>query len=959
MYYNDINLLEKYEFQEMSKKRHIYQQPRQLLLRNMISKNTIYDNILLYHSLGTGKTISSIGIAEGFKEYINNIGRRIIVLVKNGNIEENFRNELNKLDIDDYQVPDDPYNVNKINRKINKIYNFITYGSFVNRTLGSKVYKKDDLGLNTNEVLKDYNNNIIRKIQDPIDNLNNTVIIIDEAHNVTNNDVYLGLKNVLSKSYNYRLVLLTATPMYDNTKEFFEISNLLNMNNPDYQLPIRNELYKPFTFNNETGVLLEKSGDITDFGKKVLKQILNNKISYLNLNTDNFAKKIDIGNPLSSNFNVIYCKMSDRQFDVYEKILKSENSVDEDTISSIESEDNMNESYILASNSLYKNHSDISTMIYPGGKYGKDGFLECFDKKGIKDEYRYILTTHLEYYSKKLFTLLQNVKKSPGNVFIYSNYVNFGGVELIKQLLSLNGFKLYTGGSHDNTPRFVVYEESLNVFEREKLRNTFNSDANKHGNIIKIIIGSPIISEGITLKNIRQVHILEPSWNMSRINQIIGRAVRFKSHVSLEPDERNVEIYKYVSIHDTPNVMYIDKYKYELSEKKDIYNKKIERILKQVAFDCSFNVLSHTKNGSPECDYQDCDFTCDNKIDYPVISKNDFNKRSWNGENRWRRTELNEFANKLDLNSVGSNQTVFNRINQNFTSKLDKSTYNMFIDFFEKYNIDYIKERVKDLFKEYYIWSIDDIIEKIQNSYYDISVESIYTVLIEMISNKTLISDKYTRNGFLIQRDNFIIFNPSDHNIDSSIFSKIFDFNKNENLYDLETYIKKYKSIPKKQVIEKQIKRNINTNDITLSDQEYNDNIKENYKVYGTSRDHGILDKNTGIVGIGVKDNIFRLVDTRKFGDTHDTRKIPKGMNITSKKLKDLIEYIIYFNVDTREFLTLLTNDNTTLENISRKCNKNVFELSPLEIINCYKISKSELVKIVTNYLINHNMVLK
>lgn len=958
MYYNDINFLEKYEFQEMPKKRHIYQQPRQLLLRNMISKNTIYDNILLYHSLGTGKTISSIGIAEGFKEYINNIGKRIVVLVKNGNIEENFRNELNKLAIDDYQVPDDPYNVNKINRKINKIYNFITYGSFVNRTLGSKVYKKDDLNRNTNQVLKDSNNNIIRKIQDPIDNLNNTVIIIDEAHNVTNNDVYLGLKNVLSKSYNYRLVLLTATPMYDNTKEFFEISNLLNMNNPDYQLPIRNELFKPFTFNNETGILLEKSGNITDFGKKVLKQILNNKVSYLNLNTDNFAKKIDMGEPLSPNFNVMYCKMSDRQFEVYEKILKSENGVDEDTISSIESEDNMNESYNLASNSLYKNHSDISTMIYPGGKYGKEGFLECFDKKGIKDKYKYILTTHLEYYSKKLFTLLQNVKKSPGNVFIYSNYVNFGGIELIKQLLLLNGYKLYTGGSHHGN-RFVVYEESLNVFEREKIRNTFNSDANKYGDIIKIIIGSPIISEGITLKNVRQVHILEPSWNMSRINQIIGRAVRFKSHVSLEPDEQNVEIYKYVSVHDTQNVMYVDKYKYELSEKKDIYNKKIERILKQVAFDCSFNVVSYTKNGSPECDYQDCNYTCDHKVDQPIISKTDFNKRSWNGENRWRRNELDEFANKLELNSVGSNQNVFNRINQNFTSKLDKSTYNMFIDFFEKYNIDYIKERVKDLFKEYYIWSIDDIIEKIHDSYYDISVESIYTVLIEMISNKTLITDKYTRNGFLIQRDNFIIFNPSDHNIDSSIFSKIFDFNKNENLYDLETYIKKYKSIPEKQIIEKQIKRNINTNDITLTDQEYNDNIKETFKVYGTYRDHGILDKNTGIVGIGVKDGIFRLVDTRKFGDTHDTRKIPKGMNITSKKSKELMDYIIYFNVDTREFLTLLTNDNTTLENMSRKCNNNVFDLSPLEIIKCYKISKSELVKIVTNYLINHNMVLK
>ena len=66
----------------------------------------------------------------------------------------------------------------------------------------------------------------IEEIKDEIKNLNNTVIIVDEAHNITGNEVYTSLMRVLSRSYNYRLILLTATPMYDNSTEIFELANL-------------------------------------------------------------------------------------------------------------------------------------------------------------------------------------------------------------------------------------------------------------------------------------------------------------------------------------------------------------------------------------------------------------------------------------------------------------------------------------------------------------------------------------------------------------------------------------------------------------------------------------------------------------------------------------------------------------------------------------------------------------
>jgi hypothetical protein len=163
-FYTDYSLsdfgdvLNKKEFKPY-KKKYQYQEPNQMLLRNWISKPTIYENVLLYHELGTGKTCTSIMIAEGFKEYVHNMGNKIVVLVKNKNIERNFINELFSKCTDDIYISDDERKlyfesnanldinnqikkkelVNRLHRTINKQYIFYKYQSFVNRVLGAKI----------------------------------------------------------------------------------------------------------------------------------------------------------------------------------------------------------------------------------------------------------------------------------------------------------------------------------------------------------------------------------------------------------------------------------------------------------------------------------------------------------------------------------------------------------------------------------------------------------------------------------------------------------------------------------------------------------------------------------------------------------------------------------------------------------------------------------------------------
>mgnify|MGYP003320369077 CR=1 FL=1 len=79
--------------------------------------------------------------------------------------------------------------------------------------------------------------------------------------------------------------------------------------------------------------------------------------------------------------------------------------------------------------------------------------------------------------------------------------------------------------------------------ERERGLLAVTNDDNINGDNIKVIIVSRAGSEGMDFKNIRQMHILDPWYNLNRTNQTIGRAVRNLSHCMLPFKERNVEIF--------------------------------------------------------------------------------------------------------------------------------------------------------------------------------------------------------------------------------------------------------------------------------------------------------------------------------------------------------------------------------------------------------------------------------
>lgn len=88
-----------------------------------------------------------------------------------------------------------------------------------------------------------------------------------------------------------------------------------------------------------------------------------------------------------------------------------------------------------------------------------------------------------------------------------------------------------------------VYEGSLNDKKRNEVLNDFKSGKKKHIGI------SPSGGEGLDLKGVKLMQVLEPDWNPETTSQAIGRAIRYKSHEHLPENERHVKVQRFHSVH--------------------------------------------------------------------------------------------------------------------------------------------------------------------------------------------------------------------------------------------------------------------------------------------------------------------------------------------------------------------------------------------------------------------------
>lgn len=187
--------------------------------------------------------------------------------------------------------------------------------------------------------------------------------------------------------------------------------------------------------------------------------------------------------------------------------------------------------------------------------------------------------------------MLFNSQTSVGSLMIYSNYVIMEGLQIIKLCLKYFGYTEYGKEKGTDNFRFTEYSGNIDKEVREMNLKIFDEPDNKYGKNIKIFLLSPAAAEGLTLMNIRQIHIFEPYWHEVRITQMIGRGLRICSHKELPMKERHVEIYRYKSISD--GITTADQYVETMAKNKDRLMSSFLDTIKEVAVDCE---LFHPHN---------------------------------------------------------------------------------------------------------------------------------------------------------------------------------------------------------------------------------------------------------------------------------------------------------------------------------------------------------------------------
>ena len=248
-------------------------------------------------------------------------------------------------------------------------------------------------------------------------------------------------------------------------------------------------------------------------------------------------------------------------------------------------------------------------------------------KEGVLEKYGRIFNKeNIGKYSCKINAIMDSIfipsGLAEGIILIYTQYINAGIIPIALALeergitrygdINTNLFKekpcedidSITGKPQKGVSESDEFQPATYIVISGDSRLSKNNDSeikecvrkqNAYGKNIKVILITRTGSEGIDFKNIRQVHILDPWYNMNRNEQIIGRAVRNFSHRDLEFEKRNVMLYLHCTVlNNLSNEETADMYMYRISELKSIIMGKISRVMKENAIDCFIN--SQQKN---------------------------------------------------------------------------------------------------------------------------------------------------------------------------------------------------------------------------------------------------------------------------------------------------------------------------------------------------------------------------
>ena len=495
------------------------------------------DGLILSHALGSGKTLTSLALA-------NYLGRPADVLVP-ASLMANYQKEVEKHTIPGGSVP---FNIQSLQK-------FTTHPEII-----------------------------------PSDR--NRLLILDEAHRIRNSasKAYKNMEGLAQEK-----LLLTGTPIYNHPKDLTNLAVLLeenkkkkilireldhvrNRDNTFADLPyVRRDFVNAYNLMGTQKEVGELAGKLQDqFGFNRITRALAGEARNKKINT--YGTYFGLRTPIKTFLSDL---LPPRGVD---QLLRTRNKMNSHRALATElirqrriDEQDINAKDLIRDAKGYlqervhkftgqttdvPKRKDTIVPVTMGEQDQREYFSfynqlpetlrKKIDKMDIKDVTPTELNNAFMTYSRmvgnksKAKQVAKDIVNTDGKTVAYSNFLEDGLYHLGEELEKKNvPFMYYTGKERN----------------RKEIVDAYNTGK------IKALLVSSAGGEGLDLKETKNIAIMEPHWNVEKINQVIGRGIRYKSHA--DPNAKvQVNYYKTMLPNQRPTV---DDYLRSIADhKKDV-----------------------------------------------------------------------------------------------------------------------------------------------------------------------------------------------------------------------------------------------------------------------------------------------------------------------------------------------------------------------------------------------------
>jgi hypothetical protein len=648
----------------------------QRFISRYLSPQCPYQSALLFHGVGVGKTFAAVATAEAYLESFPN---RKVIIVAPPNIQPNFRRTIFNIDLvtipPEETIPnsslgftetfylkqtgmeyekDKTVIANRVRSFIDARYDFMGYrkfGSYIDRTGSQGAFEK-------------------RAFSREFDG---RLIIIDEAHNLrdvpgeTEDDNADSLKDdeegagagkrltpsltkLLKYVHGMKLMLMTATPMYNNYIEIVFLLNLLLLNDKRARIQ---------TTDIFDGTGWKKNKEGKEIGRELLGQIASAYVSFMRgenplkfpirlmpLGAERFRSWPSYPPAVAESKEL----NSEEEFKLMKRLplvpvrftgssLKSYMDITEEAAARGGVSVGAIEKMVEAGNWLFPGE---------GRPTGNEGFSSMFQESAAGSSVQFSLRGDGDWLSAdsigdvspKAKLILDRIQHGVGVSFIFSRFIRSGALPLALAL-EANGYTVHgrdvpflkegaalsaasggrqcafcslreTGhpklvGRKDNHPahsfrpaKYILLTGTQALSPNNgRLVEDARAFSNSEGKDVKVIIGSQVASEGVDFRFVRELYVFDSWFHLNKMEQVLGRGVRNCSHSALRPVEidgrwysqQNCTIYLLVTAFpEGEDRETADMYMYRRAMRKAMEMGRVTRVLKEYALDCNLNI---------------------------------------------------------------------------------------------------------------------------------------------------------------------------------------------------------------------------------------------------------------------------------------------------------------------------------------------------------------------------------